>query len=83
MTSYRFFVGGRDRGQMPIRPPADDFHRRRGPMLSLLRGDLLAFAAGFRQADRDGLLPALDGLATAAALERALLALVHRPLDVL
>src|SRR5262249_15573156 len=53
------------------------------PAGALLRRDLLAFAARFRQADRDRLFAALHGLAAPPALERAALALVHRSLHVL
>src|SRR5262245_29815605 len=53
------------------------------PAGAFVRSDLLAFAARFRQADRDRLFPALHGLAAATALEGAPLALVHRPLHVL
>src|SRR5689334_15810744 len=59
---------------------------REGPMsaLAALPGrDLLAFLAGLGQADRDRLLPARHLLAAPAALQRALLALVHGTLDVL
>src|SRR4029079_17562937 len=50
---------------------------------AFLGGDLLAFAARFRQADRDRLFPALHGLAAAPTFERAAPALVHRSLHVL
>lgn len=40
-----------------------------------------AFTSSFRKSDRDGLFPACDLLAGASALQRSLLAFMHRPLD--
>src|ERR1041385_3164109 len=47
-----------------------------------LARDLGALFAGFRQPDRDRLLLALDGFATAATFERAALAFTHRALHI-